>query len=93
MKIGIQKFGEILTSRPAGREAMLVMKAYFQPKDDQEKLELDFTGVRVVTPSWLDEVMTGLQQQYGNRVIVLPSNNPSLKVSLGFSGTSSNIPD
>ena len=31
MKIEVKKFGDILTSRPAGREAGLTLKAYFKP--------------------------------------------------------------
>ena len=82
MKIEIRKFGNILTSRPAGREAALATKAYLrlQPK---EKIELDFTGVLSVGPSWLDEFLSILKQEYGKeRVISLPSDNPSVNRSL-----------
>ena len=86
MKIELKKFGEILTSRPAGREAYLVMKAYFQPSNPKELIELDFSGVKVVTPSWLDEVLFGLKSDFGERVIILPNDNPTLRESLKFSG-------
>jgi hypothetical protein len=45
-------------------------------------VELDFAGVRVVAPSWLDEVLTSLREAYGNRVRCLPSANASLAQSL-----------
>ncbi len=86
MKIDIQKFGGILTSRPAGKEAYLVIKAYFVPPNPKELLELDFSGVKVATPSWLDEVLTGLKKDYGDRVVVLPSDNTTLIESLKYSG-------
>ncbi len=83
MKIEIKKFGNILVSRPAGREAFLVIQSYFKPTDDQEIIELDFTEAGAVGPSWLDEVLTGLRQLYGkSRVICLPTQNPSVIESL-----------
>jgi hypothetical protein len=82
MKIDLKKFGEILSSREDGREAGLTIKAYFKPSA-KEKIELDFTGVLAVGPSWLDEVLTILQSEYGkNRVICLPSQNASVIDSL-----------
>ena len=88
MKIEVKKFGLILVSRPAGREALSVIKAYLKPKNDQEKIELDFDGVKVMAPSWLDEVLTGLRQIYGERVVCLPTQNSSVIESLKIIGTS-----
>ncbi|MBI5630996.1 MAG: STAS-like domain-containing protein [Elusimicrobia bacterium] len=82
MKIKVKKYGEILTSRPAGKEAALAMKAYQRPAGN-EKIELDFEGVLSVGPSWLDEVLSALRREYGrDRVICLPSKNPSVIESL-----------
>ncbi len=82
MKIELIKFGEILISRPAGREAALAMRAYIKPKP-REKIELDFSGVLSVGPSWLDEVMTFLHAEYGrDRVVCLPTTNASVMESL-----------
>jgi len=84
MKIEIKKFGNILTSRPAGREAALAMKAYIKP-NSEETIELDFTGVLSVGPSWLDEVLSFLRNEYGKeRVICLPSGNSSVVQSLNI---------
>lgn len=82
MKIEIKKFGEILTSRPAGREAFLVTKAYLAPDNDKETIELDFSGVKVLTPSWADEFISGLRESLGNPIRCLPSTNPSVTLSL-----------
>ena len=82
MKIELKKFGTILTSRPAGREAGLAIKAYLAPQPN-EKIELDFSGVIAVGPSWLDEVLTILRQEYGHeRVTCLPTENTSVIESL-----------
>lgn len=78
MKIELQKFGEILISRPAGREASDVLRAYFRPANAQEKVEVDFAGVKVIGPSWMDEVLVTLKELYGDRLVLLPSRNPSV---------------
>lgn len=82
MRISIKKFGDILTSRPEGREAFLATRAYLRPATPEEPIELDFEGVHVLTPSWADEFISGLQSEYGRRVICLPSKNPSVTLSL-----------
>jgi hypothetical protein len=79
--IPVRKFGEVLISRPAGREAALIMRSSFTP-DATEEVALDFEGVKVVAPSWLDEVLTGLREAFGDRVRCLPSANPTLVESL-----------
>ncbi len=82
MKIKVKKFGEILISRPSGREAGLAIKAYFKPKPG-DHIELDFSGVLAMGPSWLDEVLTILRTEYGKeRIICLPSKNASVAESL-----------
>ena len=82
MRIQMKRFGDILTSRPAGREAALAMKAYHRPAAD-ENVELDFEGVVSVGPSWLDEVLSELRREFGrDRVTCLPTKNPSVIESL-----------
>jgi len=82
MIIPVSKFGEILVSRPAGREHALIMRSSFRPASQEEWIELDFAGVRVVAPSWLDEVLTLLREEHGDRIRCLPSDNASLLQSL-----------
>ena len=82
MRISLKQYGDILTSRPAGREAALAMKARVKPAAG-EPIELDFDGVMAVGPSWLDEVLSALRRDYGRkRVICLPTKNPSVIESL-----------
>ncbi len=82
MEIEIKKFGEILISRPAGREAYLVMSAYLT-KDikEDEVIEIDFKGVRVLTPSWADEVVTKIAQKFKN-VKLLNTENATVQATL-----------
>lgn len=82
MIIEIRKFGKLLISRPAGKEAASVVLSSFKPASDSELIELDFSGVEVVAPAWLDEVLTSLLDQYGKRVVCLKSDNLSLQESL-----------
>lgn len=85
MKIELKKFGEILTSRPAGREAWLATRAYIlSGKKPDEKVEVDFMGIKVLTPSWADEFISALAKEYPGQVTLLPSDNPTVKASLEF---------
>jgi len=82
MKIELKKFGEILTSRPAGKDAWLAASAYILPNVGQDKIEIDFTEVAVLSPSWADEFFTPLQSKYAGQVIFLPSDNPTVQATL-----------
>ncbi|MBU2007964.1 STAS-like domain-containing protein, partial [Patescibacteria group bacterium] len=67
MKIELKKFGEMLISRPAGREAFLAMSAYLiKDLDKNAEIKIDFNGVKVLTPSWADEVITKLAEKFKN---------------------------
>jgi hypothetical protein len=82
MQIKIVKFGDFLMSRPAGREAWLAMQAYILKNIDlEEKIEVDFEGVKVLTPSWADEVITQLKEKFKN-VSMINDSNSSVKASL-----------
>jgi hypothetical protein len=82
MKIEIKKFGEMLMSRPAGREAYLALSAYLtKGVDRQELLEIDFDGVKVMTPSWADEVITKLAQEFSN-IKLLNAQNSTVQATL-----------
>lgn len=82
MIVPVRKFGEILVSRAAGREAALIIKSSFVPTDPAEPIQLDFAGVKVVGPSWLDEVLTALRSEHGDRVECLARGNASVIESL-----------
>lgn len=83
MKLKLSKFGNILSSRPAGKDAWLSARAYiFSGLKPEEKIEVDFSGVSVLSPSWAEEFLVQLKKNYIGRVSFLPSDNPSVKASL-----------
>ena len=82
MKIELKKFGDILVSRPAGREAYLAMSAYLTKDTDKDEIiEIDFVDVKVLTPSWADEVITKLSKNFKN-IKLLNTKNPTVKSTL-----------
>ncbi|MCL1931241.1 MAG: STAS-like domain-containing protein [Treponema sp.] len=83
MVINVTNFGDILLSRPAGREAFLMAKAYvFKEIKNNDDIILDFDKIKVLTPSWADEFITGIKAEYTNTVQYLNTENPSVKASL-----------
>ncbi|PKL72308.1 DUF4325 domain-containing protein [Candidatus Kuenenbacteria bacterium HGW-Kuenenbacteria-1] len=81
MKIELKKFGDVLISRPAGREAYLAMSAYLiKDIKKNEKIIIDFNGIKVLTPSWADEVITKLAQNYN--IVFDNTNNPTVEATL-----------
>jgi hypothetical protein len=83
MHIDIRNFGDILMSRPAGKEAFLMVKAYvLKGISVSEEIILDFDGVKVLAPSWADEFITGLKSEYTNKIQYVNTENPSVKASL-----------
>jgi len=82
MKIVLKKFGTMLISRQNGREASAALQAQLIALGGNEKLELDFEGVITFSPSWGDEFLSPLVRQYGTRLILLNTSNPSVKATL-----------
>lgn len=76
MTIEIKRFGNILSSRPEGREAALILLAN-ELRNVKDKIELDFTDVLVMTPSWLGEFVNTLKPQIQN-IMFLKSDNASV---------------
>jgi hypothetical protein len=91
MKIELKKFGDLLISRPAGREAYLAMSAYLlKGLDVDEEIIIDFSGVKVLAPSWADEVLTKIAQNY-SKIKLINTENASVKASLETLKTYSNF--
>ena len=83
MNIEISKFGDILVSRPAGKEAFLMAQAYiFNSLKKDEELSLDFANVKVLTPSWADEFITGIKNNYNATIKYINTQNESVAASL-----------
>lgn len=82
MIINLNKFGTTLVSRPAGKEASLAFKPTLRDVKAGEKIEVDFTGVEVLTPSWADEFLSPLFSSFGDRVNLKNTKNASVIESL-----------
>lgn len=82
MIIELKKFGNTLISRQAGREAFAAFQPTLRLVGPTEKLEVDFEGVLTFSPSWADEFLTPLVKEYGDRVALNASDNPSVKATL-----------
>lgn len=76
MRIQLKQFGETLSSRQAGKDAFNSFS--FAP---EEKLEIDFTGIASLSPSWGDEFLTPLFKKIGEKLILLNSANLSVNAT------------
>ena len=83
MKVDMSSFGEMLMSRPAGREAFMGASAYlFNDLKEGETVFLDFANVKVLAPSWADEFITGLKNKFHSKIECINTDNPSVAASL-----------
>lgn len=83
MTVHMIKFGDILISRPAGRDAFLAARAYvFTDSIGPDSIILDFKGVKVLAPSWGDEFVMGLRSLYQNRIEAANIDSPAVKAAL-----------
>lgn len=84
MRIQLKKFGTTLTSRQAGNEAFKALQPQLRDRGPNERLEVDFEGVLTLSPSWGDEFLTPLLQQFNDRLLLLPSDNLSVQATIGL---------
>src|SRR3989344_3860496 len=77
--IQLKKFGNVLVGRPSGLEAF---NAILPQLDPQNQIQIDFSDVLTVTPSWLDEFLTQLTDFNHGKVELLPTNNASVLIAL-----------
>lgn len=82
MKIILNKFGTTLISRQNGREAFAALQSQLTALGKEENLEIDFAGVITFSPSWGDEFLSPLVKQYGSRLNLTNTGNPSVKATL-----------
>ena len=76
MRIELKKFGKVLTSRPTGKEAFAAIRPILDP--NVKMVEIDFSDIISLSPSWADEFFTALKNMYGDRIKYLPTDNPSV---------------
>src|SRR3989344_528337 len=82
MKLQLEKFGKTLISRELGSEAFKALQPTLRELSKDEELEIDFSGVLTLSPSWSDEFLSPLLDQLGDRLILLPSDNLSVHATL-----------
>ena len=80
MTIKLKKFGTILTSRPAGREAFSAIR--HELTSAKTPIMVDFSEVIAVTPSWVDEFLTPLAEYASGKVELIPTDNTSVIATL-----------
>lgn len=84
MRIELKKFGTTLISRQAGKEALAAFQSVLAQVKPDEILEIDFNDVITFSPSWGDEFLTPLLNQFGDRLVLLPSDNPSVRITIAL---------
>ena len=83
MNVQISKFGDVLMSRPAGKDAFLLAESHlFNSLNSDEEISLDFADVKVLTPSWADEFISGIKSAHKNLLSFINTSNPSVEASL-----------
>jgi hypothetical protein len=82
MIIELIKFGEDLHGRPEGKDAYDSILARLGDVGSSEKIVVDFKGLKSCSTSWLDEVLTPLQNSFGDRLVLHNVTNLSAKLSL-----------
>lgn len=82
MKLQLEKFGKTLISRELGSEALKAFQSTLREFSKDEELEVDFSGVLTLSPSWADEFLSPLFNQLGDKLILLPSDNLSVHATL-----------
>jgi len=82
MKLQLEKFGKTLISRELGGEAFKALQPTLREFSKDEELEIDFSGVLTLSPSWADEFLSPLLNQLGDRLILLASDNLSVHATL-----------
>lgn len=84
MTIYLKKFGTLLNGRMLGKEAFAAFLPSLKNVQNDEKIEVDFEGVDVFSPSWGDEFLNSLINKFGDRVILKNTQSPSVQSTLNF---------
>lgn len=78
----MKKFGTVLTSRQAGKEAYAAFLPTLATMGRQEDVLVDFDGISVFSPSWGDEFLTPLQKKFKKRLTLKKTTNPSVALTI-----------
>lgn len=86
MLIKLLKFGTVLTSRQAGKEALAAFQPYLNEVAKNEAIDIEINDGISLSPSWADEFITPLMMKFGKKKVrfLYYNNNPSVKTTLEF---------
>ena len=65
-----------------GSEAFKAFQPTLLELPPNEELEIDFSGVLTLSPSWTDEFLSPLLERLDERLVLLPSDNLSVQATL-----------
>lgn len=82
MRLKLEKFGTTLITRELGSEALKAFQSTLRELPSKEDLEIDFSGVLTLSPSWGDEFLSPLLNELGERLVILPSDNLSVQATI-----------
>ena len=82
MKIKLEKFGTTLISRELGSEALKAFQSTLLELAPSDELEIDFSGILTLSPSWADEFLSPLLEKLDERLVLLSSDNLSVQATL-----------
>lgn len=82
MIIMLNKFGQVLTFRPAGKEAYAAFLPTLMGVGKDEEVVVDFDGIIAFSPSWGDEFLTPLVEKFGERLSLKNATNPSVALTM-----------
>lgn len=82
MRLQLEKFGKTLLSRELGSEAFKAFQPTLRDFSKDDELEIDFSGVLTLSPSWADEFLSPLLDQLGERLVLLSSDNLSVHATV-----------
>ena len=82
MKLQLEKFGKTLLSRELGSESFKALQSTLRELSKHEDLEIDFSGVLTLSPSWADEFLSPLLDQLDDRLVLLRSDNLSVQATI-----------
>lgn len=89
MMIEMSKFGTVLNSRPAGREAFLAIRPILHADSE---LTIDFSGIQVLTPSFADAFITPLSEHMAGQRMRLTHTQENITVQKTLSFLASDWP-
>ena len=82
MRIELKKFGTTLISRQTGSETFKAFQPTLREMKPDESLEIDFAGVFTFSPSWGDEFLSPLLDQFGDKLVLYVTDNMSVQATL-----------